>query len=552
MARRSASLGIVAMGVGVVGLGVGDVLRPEDVVEVDRREDALHAASSAIARACSSPTDAKNAGTIVDDRVHRRRRPPRGRRGPVLHGAERPGEDGQRARATCRVGVGLGSVVVGGTLLMRRTRALARRARARRRSTLAAALRSSRATRSSASRTCGCARTPATTDVIDEERRHRRDRRRSTAGRDRGPNILEVALGLQHTCARKPDGTVKCWGDDDSAGRAASALPATEASSRRRSAVDVTDAVRHRRRTVPLVHRAHVRQGLVLGRQPDGQLGNGQSERSLSRDAGRRGGDHRRGRHRVRRELLVRAALAAAASRAGATGSAGSSAPARSRSNPRLPPVAMLTNAIAISAGESHACAVKADGKVVVLGRRRQRAARHRRPARAHDADGHRVARRDEHRRRGGSARPARATKTARVFCWGANEVGQLGSGAANPTPNPSPTVVSGLDAIALWAGSIHACAVRSEAARSRAGARASRDSSATVSRARRRRRPRLRRPRSRGISNAIGVGTGGNHSCAPTVTGAILCWGENVHGELGKGTAGGQLLSPESVLTYP
>src|SRR5687767_144089 len=38
-------------------------------------------------------------------------------------------------------------------------------------------------------------------------------------GEDTGPaepqeNILEVALGDVHTCARKPDGTVKCWGDD--------------------------------------------------------------------------------------------------------------------------------------------------------------------------------------------------------------------------------------------------------------------------------------------------------------------------------------------------
>ena len=28
------------------------------------------------------------------------------------------------------------------------------------------------------------------------------------------PNILQTSLGDQHSCARKPDGTVKCWGDD--------------------------------------------------------------------------------------------------------------------------------------------------------------------------------------------------------------------------------------------------------------------------------------------------------------------------------------------------
>ena len=143
------------------------------------------------------------------------------------------------------------------------------------------------------------------------------------------------------------------------------------------------------------------------------------------------------------------------------------------------------------------------------------------------------------------------AKATGGVFCWGANEVGQLGSGAANPTPNPSPTAVSGLDAIALWAGSAHACAVRRGGTvacwgagyqgqigdgQPRAAAATATPAPAAVS----------------GITNAIGVGTGGNHSCATTATGNILCWGDNKHGENGNGGAGDQQLSPESVVGYP
>ncbi|HEY8074213.1 MAG TPA: hypothetical protein VIF62_08890, partial [Labilithrix sp.] len=36
----------------------------------------------------------------------------------------------------------------------------------------------------------------------------------SEAGPPPPANILEVALGGTHTCARKPEGSVKCWGDD--------------------------------------------------------------------------------------------------------------------------------------------------------------------------------------------------------------------------------------------------------------------------------------------------------------------------------------------------
>ena len=121
----------------------------------------------------------------------------------------------------------------------------------------------------------------------------------------------------------------------------------------------------------------------------------------------------------------------------------------------------MLTNAIAISAGESHACAVKADGKVACWGDNVNGQLGTGDLLERDDADRDRLARRDGASSPSAARSTCAAKKTGGVFCWGANEVGQLGSGAANPTPNPSPTAVSGLDAIALWAGSIHACAVR-------------------------------------------------------------------------------------------
>lgn len=385
-------------------------------------------------------------------------------------------------------------------------------------------------------------------DVLDEEPVIVDDTGPVDSGPNLGPNVLEVALGLQHTCAKKPDGTVKCWGDTShsQSGTGTTGDGGLFASPQ---VVDVTDALHI---AAGQYHTCVVRtSGKVAcwGENTDGQVGTGTANgppvatptdvAGISDAVG----------------VACGASFSCALRSGGGVtcwgnGLGGQLGTGTKQIQPTPSPVAMLTNAVAISAGESHACAVKVDGKIACWG----------------DNVNGQLGTGDLSERTtptviasldamGIVASAARSTcaakKTGGVFCWGANEVGQLGSGAANPTPNPSPTAVSGLDAIALWAGSIHACAVRRGGAvacwgagfqgqigdgQPRATATTPTPSPASVS----------------GISNAIGVGTGGNHSCAPTATGVILCWGENSHGELGKGTPGGQLLSPESVLTYP
>jgi alpha-tubulin suppressor-like RCC1 family protein len=388
----------------------------------------------------------------------------------------------------------------------------------------------------------------ALADVLDEDPVIDEDTSTGDTGGPQGPNVLEVALGLQHTCAKKPDGSVKCWGDTShsqsgtgSAGDGGVIVAP--------QAVAVTDALHI---AAGQYHTCVVRtSGKVAcwGENADGQVGTGTANGppvAMPTDVA--GITDAIG-------VACGASFSCALRSGGGVacwgnGLGGQLGTGSKQIQPSPAPVASLTNAIAISAGESHACAVKSDGKIACWG----------------DNVNGQLGTGDLMERTtptviasldamGIVASAARSTcaakKTGGVFCWGANEVGQLGSGAANPTPNPSPTAVSGLDAIALWAGSIHACAVRRGGAvacwgagfqgqigdgQPRAMLTTPTPSPAPVS----------------GISNAIGVGTGGNHSCAPTVTGAILCWGENSHGELGKGTAGGQLLSPESVLGYP
>jgi alpha-tubulin suppressor-like RCC1 family protein len=360
-------------------------------------------------------------------------------------------------------------------------------------------------------------------------------------------NVLEVALGVSHTCARKPDLSVKCWGDDQrgqtgTGGTADGGLVTTP------RAVGINDAVRI---AAGNNHTCVVRgSGKVScwGDNQDGQLGNGLTTRSaVPVDV---------------TGLLDATSVACGASfscairtggrvvcwGAGLGGQLGNGQKPLQQLAPQ--PVSNLTDAVAISSGESHACALRATGTLVCWG----------------DGVNGQLGNGDQLERLVPTAVPSLDTISAvaagsrstcalkasgAVFCWGANEIGQLGSGAANPTPNPSPTVVSGLDAIALWAGTNHACAVRRGGAvacwgqgfqgqlgdgQPRAAASTPTPSPTSVS----------------GLTNAIGVGTGGNHSCAPTATGAILCWGANDRGQIGNGASGAALLSPESVLGYP
>lgn len=118
------------------------------------------------------------------------------------------------------------------------------------------------------------------------------------------------------------------------------------------------------------------------------------------------------------------------------------------------------------------------------------------------------------------------------VQCWGRNDAGQLGNG----TPAPSvlaPVTVTGLTlpAVQIAAGDAHTCALLLDATVQCWGdaSRGQIGDGATGQ--------RLQPTAVPGPVSIIGIAAGHAHTCAVNASGAMACWGANDHGQLGDGT---------------
>lgn len=127
------------------------------------------------------------------------------------------------------------------------------------------------------------------------------------------------------------------------------------------------------------------------------------------------------------------------------------------------------------------------------------------------------------------------------VRCWGRNFDGQLGNGST--TDSGIPVAVSGLQAMAIAAGYSHTCAVATDGTARCWGKNASGQLGSSGGDA--------LTPRT--VTNLSGVSTmaaGDDHTCALTSAGAVYCWGRANNGRLGNGsTATGVVLTPTKVV---
>ncbi|MFZ5889585.1 MAG: RCC1 domain-containing protein [Myxococcota bacterium] len=120
------------------------------------------------------------------------------------------------------------------------------------------------------------------------------------------------------------------------------------------------------------------------------------------------------------------------------------------------------------------------------------------------------------------------------VRCWGGNQFGQLGNGTKTNSSNP--VMVTGLENVTrISVGSMHSCAVRSDGTAACWGAGdwgilGNRSTTGSTT-----------------PTAVVGLGSiaaiaaeASNSTCALLTNGTVYCWGDDLHGELGNGSADG------------
>lgn len=193
----------------------------------------------------------------------------------------------------------------------------------------------------------------------------------------------------------------------------------------------------------------------------------------------------------------------------------------------RPQPIVQLEKVKQVASGWSHVCALEHSGSVKCWGRNTE----------GQLGDGKSGSRlkpvkvatiRDGVELVSGYDHTCARTRRGEVWCWGDNSAGQLGAGARGEPKRNTPVRVDGLGKVAqLAAGHKHNC-VRQTSGRiacwggnshGQLGEGARRGASLVAA---------------RGMHNAIGLALGARHTCALRATGDVECWGDSKRGALG------------------
>lgn len=122
-------------------------------------------------------------------------------------------------------------------------------------------------------------------------------------------------------------------------------------------------------------------------------------------------------------------------------------------------------------------------------------------------------------------------TRDRGVWCWGANDMGQLGDGTAGSRDVPARVELPG-EALALASGDRHVCALLRDGAVWCWGVNDHGQLGSVQDEL-----FAMRPVRVTGLPKATSVACGDGFSCARTESGDAYCWGRNDEGQLGDGT---------------
>jgi len=287
--------------------------------------------------------------------------------------------------------------------------------------------------------------------------------------------VAALAAGGTHACLRRLDGTVSCWGRNDD-GQLGDGTRTPRALASAVAGLDDAISIAAGDR-----HTCAVRMGgsvVCWGAADTGQIGDGGGARRLT-----------------------------------------------------ATPVPGVTGARAVAAGDGFSCTLRNNGSVICWGANdagqigtgaATATAQVPTPVVGLPAEVQAIAARGRH--------ACALDEAGTVWCWGANDKGQLGDGTT--IDRPSPIAVPGLtDVIAIATGRGHTCAATRNRGLRCWGDDAAGQIAGTAS-------PTEPVPI---VLQAIAVAAGDRHSCAiDRPTGAIYCFGANDHGQLGEPMTGG------------
>jgi alpha-tubulin suppressor-like RCC1 family protein len=340
----------------------------------------------------------------------------------------------------------------------------------------------------------------------------------------------DIAAGRSHTCAVRANGTVACWGSNDSGQIGDGTIGGTRLSPvNLPNLANVAAIAAGEAHTCAVLANGTAR---CWGLNSSGQLGNGTVSNS-PRPAAVNG--------------LTNVVAIAAGGTLGSShtcalladgrvlcwGANGSGQLGIGNTLPSSVPVPVsgLTDAVSISVGESHSCALVAIGALFCWGS--DGVTSHTLPTLV-GLDSVVTA-------AGGNRHTCALRADGTAWCWGQNILGQLGNGSTTSTS--SPTLVTSLfNSVAIAGGFGHSCASLADGTARCWGDNATGqlgDSTTTSSTT-----PTLVQASPifvigggtflRPLRGAVGVTTGRRHSCALGAGGGVSCWGENASGQLG------------------
>ena len=192
-----------------------------------------------------------------------------------------------------------------------------------------------------------------------------------------------------------------------------------------------------------------------------------------------------------------------------------------------------ISDAVSITAGREHFCALRSTGEISCWGRNR-----HGRLGNGTTADSNRPVAVSNINEAvaisSGYSYTCALLTDGSISCWGLNRYGQLGDGNSGIDTNPIPVKTLNItDAVDITTGSQLTCALHRDSTvscwghnnRGQLGNGTKINSSVPT--------------KVLGIDDAVAIAAGSNYSCALHLDSTVSCWGDNYVGQLGDGTTG-------------